>query len=633
MMAINNAYKQNLEHLKERLKDELFLETLKDELSFFGIEDRLAPEKQEDAYLLELLLLHEGEILIRTIYKCGIKKLRRGDYVSKTQKVVFLETANFAATCDSSYIFEFFMPYMSLVLDFFTETLGHKFDVLFKGSHQGNWLAPHFVIRLKEYADECKSPKCPESPLQVTIFVNEEYPSSIPFSKSTFSKSTLDVLAQKRKAYEEWLAKNEVPKNGRAILKYIGDKVYGWSCLRTKDEFEKLCVELEAILLSYALKKAEYCRSDRWLFRYNELDLCYWGQYYQDNVDPFRNGEFDLSFTTEYYLMYYANWQCDQFITHPNVWFPTLPQQYCVKLGELALGDAIKLASNNDCEYFEEVDGQRSEIVDATPYRYRGMKRPYPINFVHYLERGSDDEDLLKQAIHVWNGQRFAILPVQYANPKLFNDCVLAMGRFEDDSEKHPHDETIKLMQKIARTANRMREIKFPYPSVHPPTEAGNTVGNPLNVKDNDAIEAIRELTAAAKEPRPVFQVPIPKDAPFEPVGKAEQFQNPPPALSELIETDVFIKKITPLPKYDNPNSKWITSETAAANLGVSEKRLSNLRAKNDCVNYKEEEYAGFVIGRDDNGLIWCKSSATSKTIFYLFSDVEKRMKKKNKIS
>jgi hypothetical protein len=153
----------------------------------------------------------------------------------------------------------------------------------------------------------------------------------------------------------------------------------------------------------------------------------------------------------------------------------------------------------------------------------------------------------------------------------------------------------------------------------------------PIAVKDGETVAAIKELTAVMKEPKPVYQVKPPRDTIYEPAGIIKPIESPQQALAELIETKAFIKKITPLPKFDNANSKWRTSTEVAEMLDVSEKTLSNLRATNECVNYKEPEFAGFVIGRDEDGLIWCKSSRTSKTIFYLFSEVEPRMKKKQK--
>ena len=131
---------------------------------------------------------------------------------------------------------------------------------------------------------------------------------------------------------------------------------------------------------------------------------------------------------------------------------------------------------------------------------------------------------------------------------------------------------------------------------------------------------------------------------------KSERITRPQKSLSELIETKVFIKIITPLPKYDTPNSKWITAKEAAKLLGISEGRLGNLRIKNESVDYNKcktcEHFTGnidclkcanctirgdigFLIFRSENGLIWCKSSQTSKGIFYLLSELTKLIKTK----
>jgi len=169
--------------------------------------------------------------------------------------------------------------------------------------------------------------------------------------------------------------------------------------------------------------------------------------------------------------------------------------------------------------------------------------------------------------------------------------------------------------------------------------------GTPAKGRDEKLDEVVTELKTIAKHtavlPEIKERIPPQKSSPAasppitpEPNTAPESATlrpRPKKALSELIETKSFISKITPLPKYDSPNSKWITSQKAAQNLGISEGRLSNLRVKNECVNYKEEKYAGFIIGRSNNGLIWCKSGEHSNSIFYLFSEVKRRVPHKAK--
>ena len=157
----------------------------------------------------------------------------------------------------------------------------------------------------------------------------------------------------------------------------------------------------------------------------------------------------------------------------------------------------------------------------------------------------------------------------------------------------------------------------------HEPTPEEVIVKNHDEIS-NPLIVVLKEQTEILKE-----RLPLPSAKETESAnGSHSPKQRPPRALSELMATDAFIKKIMPLPKHDNSNSKWITSQRAAKELGITEARLSNQRIKNESVNYKEEDYAGFIIGRSDNGLIWCKSGGTSKAIFYLFSEVTKRRKK-----
>jgi len=198
-----------------------------------------------------------------------------------------------------------------------------------------------------------------------------------------------------------------------------------------------------------------------------------------------------------------------------------------------------------------------------------------------------------------------------------YYDCNLEFMRFVD-----------KALRELTVAAEPVYPPIIPHPAIPRPmpvnidfmknTELRNLTGDLIRHKNlmGGFLSAINKPVES-----PVAESVIetkPKD-------KRQRIQK---ALSELIETDSFIRKIKPLPKYDNPNSKWITSQSAATNLEVAEGYLSNLRTKNECVTYKEEEYAGFIIGRSDNGLIWCKSGKTSKTIFYLLSEIQKRKKK-----
>jgi len=172
--------------------------------------------------------------------------------------------------------------------------------------------------------------------------------------------------------------------------------------------------------------------------------------------------------------------------------------------------------------------------------------------------------------------------------------------------------------------------------------------GTPANVHDEKVLKAVEDSSAILLE-KIEQKISSTTDPDMQQQGgEQKQTTRPQRSLSELIETKAFIKKITPLPKYDNPNSRWITPEEAAKLLSISERRLGNLRVKNESVNYNKckickyftgendslkcadctiEGDTGFLIFRSENGLIWCKSAQNSKNIFYLRSEVIKRKK------